>query len=72
MWAMTKATVEGNPSLVAQGLQTSKKLGLTGPHLDAGPLPDYDHCGFEVAMQLVNESRKIDQNVIDHKQFNSI
>jgi hypothetical protein len=43
MWARTKATVEGNASLVARGLWNSKELGLTGPYLDAGPFPDYDH-----------------------------
>jgi hypothetical protein len=58
--------------VVAQGLRNSNGLSLTGPYLDASPLPNYDHFGYKVAMQVVNESRKRGHNAIDHKKCDLI
>jgi hypothetical protein len=72
LWARTKDTVLGNASLVSLGLKNLAELSLTGPYLDSGPLPDYDHCGYEVAMQMVNESKSNCRNATGYKQFDSI
>ena len=71
-WARTTDTVKSNASMVGQGLKNSAEFGLSGPYLATGPLPDYDHCGYEVALQMVNESRKRGRTAADHKQFDSI
>jgi hypothetical protein len=57
LWSRATSTVEGNAGVVARGLRHSKLLGLTGPYLATGPLPYYDHCGYEVALQLLTDSR---------------
>jgi hypothetical protein len=50
-WAWTTDTVKSNVLMVAQGLKNSAEFGLSGPYLSTGPLPEYDHCGYEVALQ---------------------
>jgi hypothetical protein len=72
LWARTTDTVVGNAGVLANGLRGSAYFELTGPYLEPGPLPDYDHCGYEVAMQMVNDSRKSGRTSDDHKQFDSI
>jgi hypothetical protein len=57
---------------VAQGLRHSKLLGLTGPYLATGPLPYYDHCGYEVDLQLLTDYRERGKYQLTHKQFDSI
>lgn len=71
-WARSTDTVKKNAGMLDQGLRSSKEFGLSGPYLATGPLPDYDHCGYEVALQMVNESRKRGRTAEDHKQFDSI
>jgi hypothetical protein len=73
MWARSTDTVVGNAGgVLAMGLRASANFELrSGPYLEPGPLPDYNHCGYEVAMQMVNDSRKKGRTSDDNKQFNS-
>jgi hypothetical protein len=57
---------------VARGLRHSKLLGLTGPYLATGPLPYYDHCSYEVDLQLLTDSRERGSYQLTHKQFDTI
>jgi hypothetical protein len=72
LWSRATSTVEGNAGVVARGLRHSKLLGLTGPYLATGPLPYYDHCGHEVALQLLTDSRERGSYQLTHKQFDTI
>jgi hypothetical protein len=72
LWSRATSTVEGNAGMVARGLRHSKLLGLTGPYLSTGPLPYYDHCGYEVALQLLTDSRERGSYQLTHKQFDTI
>jgi hypothetical protein len=56
-WSRATPTVVGNAGVVVRGLRHSASLGLTGPYLATGPLPYRDHCGYEVALQLLTDSR---------------
>jgi hypothetical protein len=58
--------------VVARGLRHSNLLGLTGPYLANGPLPYYDHCGYEVALQLLTYFRERGSYQLTHKQFDTI
>jgi hypothetical protein len=71
-WSRATSTVVGNAGVVARGLRHSASLGLTGPYLATGPLPYHDHCGYEVALQLLTDSRERGNYQITHKQFDSI
>jgi hypothetical protein len=71
LWSRATSTVEGNAGVVARGLRHSKLLGLTGPYLATGPLPYYDHCGYEVALQLLNDSRERGSYQLTNKKFDT-
>jgi hypothetical protein len=72
LWSRASSTVEGNLGVVARGLRHSKLLGLTRPYLATGPLPNYDHCGYEVALRLITDSRERGSYQLTHKQFDTI
>ena len=48
-WSRARSTVGGLRSNINKGLRPSALIGLPGPYLPPGPLPDHDHCGYEVA-----------------------
>lgn len=47
-------------------------MGLNGPYENPGPLPNVDHCGYEVAMQMVASSLEKGRYSKSHKQFDTI
>jgi hypothetical protein len=57
--------------VVARGLRHSKLLVLTGPYLATGHLPYYDHCGYDVALQLLTDSRERESYQLTHNQFDT-
>jgi hypothetical protein len=71
-WSRAKDTVEQNSRKVREGLAISARLGLTGPYLNPGPLPAHDHCGYEVALQMVVSSMDGGRYSPDHKQWDTI
>lgn len=62
----------GNARVVRKGLKHSNMYGTSGPYLEAGPLPAHDHCGYEVALQLIAESREQGRYSNSHKQWDTI
>ena len=52
-WSRATSTVASNTAIVRQGLRHSAGIGLEGPYFPPGPLPSFDHCGYEVALQMV-------------------
>eukprot|EP00978_Attheya_sp_CCMP212_P019158 scaffold53352_cov57-Attheya_sp.AAC.1 len=56
-----------------RALAYSATVGLPGPYMHDGPLPDYDHCGYEVAIQMLLYSRSRGNHFSDYMiQFDSI
>ena len=49
-----------------------RSLGLSGPYLNPGPLPLTDHCGYEVALQMVAASLEAGRYSETHKQWDTI
>jgi hypothetical protein len=41
---------------VKAALKISASLGLEGPYLHDGPMPDQDYCGYKLAIQMVDAS----------------
>jgi hypothetical protein len=72
LWSRASSTVTVNSSVMDRGLQHYKALGLTGPYLEMGPLPYYDHCGYEVALKFLTDSRERGNYQITQKQFDMI
>jgi hypothetical protein len=72
LWSTASATVHGNKDKIDMGLRLSGLVGLQGPYIHEGPLPDYDHCGYEVAAQVLLYSKREGRTVKDHVQFDTI
>jgi hypothetical protein len=71
-WSRVRATVESNTAKIREGIRLSKSLGLSGPYLNPGPLPMDDHCGYEVAMQMVSSSLESGRYSASHKQWDTV
>ena len=71
-WSRTSDTVKANRRNVVKGLKLSSLMRLGGPYKQFQPFPNYDHCGYEVAAQMLLASRNPGRNAEDHLQFDSI
>lgn len=71
-WSRARSTVEANAAKIREGLKISNKLGLPGPYLAPGPLPRHDHCGYQVALQIVVSSLESGRYADSHKQWDTI
>jgi len=58
--------------VVEKGIRLSARMGIKGPYLDPGPFPMHDHCGYEVALQMVLDSTGEGVYSKNYKQFNTI
>jgi hypothetical protein len=58
--------------MLCQGLNYSETAGLAGPYWYDGPLPSFDHCGYEVAIQMVLKSRTPGKHSAEYTQFDTI
>ena len=70
-WSRATTTVASNTALVRQGLRHSSGIGLDGPYFPPGPLPLHDHCGYEVALQMVLASLE-KGSYASYKQWDTI
>jgi hypothetical protein len=71
-WSSAKNTVISNRGVVEKGMRLSTRMGTKGPYLDPRPFPMHDHCGYEVALQIVLDSTGVGVYSKDYKQFNTI
>ena len=72
MWSRASSTVRGQRDRLAFGLKMSALVGLEGPYEHHGPLPDHDHCGYEVATQMLLQSLRPGKNSNEYTQFDTI
>eukprot|EP00978_Attheya_sp_CCMP212_P043795 scaffold291974_cov51-Attheya_sp.AAC.1 len=71
-WSRAAPTVKGQTDNLRHALAYSATVGLPGPFMHASPLPDYNHCGYEVAIQMLLYSRSRGNHSTDYVQFDSI
>ena len=73
-WSRASSTVLGNKNLMRATMKiTTGLLGhLDGPYGNPGPLPDYDHCGYLVAIQMVASSIGKGRYSTSYKQWDTI
>ena len=53
-------------------IKMSKLVGLDGPFSHEGPYPSIDHCGYEVACNMLLYSRRSGKYDKDYTQFDGI
>jgi hypothetical protein len=58
--------------MIKQGLKYSRLTGLDEPYWYDGPLPAYNHCGYEVTIQMVLKSRSPAKHASTYTQFDTI
>jgi hypothetical protein len=71
-WSRESNTVSSNKGVVRRGLVATADFRLTGPYLAPGPLPAFDHCGYEVACPMLRASIKPGKHSAEYTQFDSI
>jgi hypothetical protein len=49
--------VHGKKDKIASSLELSKAMGLCGSYNVDGAFPDFDHCRYEVAVDMLLHSR---------------
>jgi hypothetical protein len=71
-WSRAEDTVKGNRDKLADKLSLSNLVRLHGPCIHNGPYPDHDHCGYEVAIDMLLMPRRPGRNSKSHPQFDTI
>ena len=71
-WSASTNTVNGQRNRIKMGLKFSQSLGPSGPYTQVGHLPPYDHCGYEVACQMLLHSLKPGRNDPNYTQWDTI
>ena len=71
-WSRARSTVDGQRSKLALGIKFSGYVGLDGPYVHMGPLPSFDHCGYETAIQMLLYSLGKGRHSSTHTQFETI
>jgi hypothetical protein len=64
-WSRASSTVKGNLDRVKSSLQISYSMGLGGPYF-------HDYCGYKLAIQMVDASRKPGRYSQSYTQFDTI
>jgi hypothetical protein len=64
--------VSGNREKIKTLLDLLKAVGLDGPYKVDGPLPDFDHCGYELAINTILYSRRPGRHTKEYTQFDTI
>jgi hypothetical protein len=71
-WSRAKSTTVGNRDKVAFPLKLSTLVGLNGQYEAEGPFPDFDYCGYEVAVKMLLHSRRPGKYSERYTQFNTV
>ncbi len=56
-WSCSTGTVRGNKFKLLLGAEVSKLVNLDGGYIHEGPMPAYDHCSYEISIQMLLYSR---------------
>jgi hypothetical protein len=71
-WSRASSTVTANGDRVRAALVLSDSVGLQGPYENDGVMPYNDHCGYEVAIQMLLASRKPGKHSAKYSQWDTI
>ncbi|KAL7558571.1 hypothetical protein ACA910_013097 [Epithemia clementina (nom. ined.)] len=72
MWSRASSTVEKNVGLVKHMAKHGQTLGLTSMFEPPGPLPEFDHCGYQVAITMVLASMEGGNHSQHHLQWDTV
>jgi hypothetical protein len=71
-WSRARGTATSNCDKVAFGLKMLATVGLLGPYEADGLLPEHNHCGYEVAIEMLLHSCQGGSYSEAYTQFDTI
>jgi len=71
-WSRETRTVTQNAKRAQKQIELCELVGLGGPFVQVGSLPEYDYCGYEVAISILLYSRKPGKYNQNYTQFDTI
>ena len=71
-WSRAPATVSNDWRLAQNLVNMPKGIGLEGPFVSYGPMPSYDHCGYQIAVTMLLMSTKPGRYDKTYLQFDTI
>ena len=71
-WSRAEGTVSGYARNARKMIEHSETAGLYVPFRHSAQLPWEDHCGYEVAVEMLLYSRKEGKNSKDYMQFDTV
>ena len=71
-WSRESSTVKNNARKARRMYEDAKVLGLSGPFLYTKQLPLHDHCGYQVALIMLVQSRRPGKYSQDYTQFDTV
>jgi len=71
-WSRETQTVKQNTKRAEKQIELSNLVGLENPFIYTTHLPDFDHCGYEVAVATLLYSRRPGKYHRTHVQFDTI
>ena len=71
-WSRESQTVKQNARRAEKQIEFSELVGLSSPFKYTTRLPDFDHCGYEVAVAILLYSRKPGKYHDSYMQFDTI
>ena len=71
-WSRMSSTVNANRDKVRAGLKLSESVGLVGPYVVSEAFPHWDHCGYEVAIQMILASKKPGRYSTEYTQWDTV
>jgi len=71
-WSRASTTVGNNLRLARNLINLPKSVGLSPPFVSHGPMPDFDHCGYKVAVSMLLMSLKPGRYDKSYTQFETI
>jgi hypothetical protein len=71
-WSRSTGTVRGNKDKLILGAEMLGLVNLSGGYNHEGPMPDYNHCGYKIAMQMLLYSRRPGQKRRSYLQLDTV
>jgi hypothetical protein len=71
-WSRATSTVKANTDKTKLALELSESVGLEGPYVQEGFLPTFDHCGYQVAIQMLLALKRPGRYSEEYTQYDTI
>jgi len=71
-WSRSTSTVKANVNRAEKMIKLSTSVGLASPFIQSIELPPGDHCGYEIAIQILLASRNPGKYSSKYSQFDTV